>query len=698
MKKWLILLLLLIAVPVSAQNVTVTGTITDTQSTPYSNGSLTVSLVNTTGQVATFGGSPTFQKVYSATLSSTGAFSISLPPNSTASPSILPIGTQWNFSYQAQGGYGAANVSVTITGAGDISGTISNQTRITWPYGNIPPPGGFGQVIIFVSPTTLGWGNNGGCGIVTTKTTNYSASGTDAGRTLSFNGTNLTLTLPNPLPNPAWSICVNDLAATNLTISPNGLTLNGGGSLSISTGQGVSISTDGTNYYYVGGVSSSSGTVTPEPQYSIPYYSASGTASTLGQVCSPPTANGSYNLLYSVTASAAVQPSCPEVGMTSAVISGASNSYTVAYSDVSGQNVQHDLAGSQAVTVTLPTPTTLTNTNAVFRYTNNSAQSDTITPTTWTISKNGAAAGASISVAANTTCLVYVDAFNASVWDANCLSSTASGAPTFPVNAQTASYSVVAGDFSSCKLITMSSTAATTVTLLGVAPAAGRCIQVQNINTGAVTIARNGLNIDGSAQNIILGAYNGTFVISDGSNYFTQHGLPIGCLSSCSWFPMFNAPVTGGVAQGVSNANNPILFRTRIEQVETATKITFNVATLAAASHGDLGLYGNCTTTCSKLWDTGSFSVASTGVQTVTITAVTIPPGTYYVGFCSDSSTDQVSAVSVSSNFIANATAPANTWGISSDSCAAGVLPSTITIANITNNVNVNPPFMMVSN
>lgn len=144
-----------------AQTVDVTGTITDTQLTPYSNGLLTITFVNSTGQLATFGGNPSFQKSYSVFLDANGAFTVKLPPNSTVSPSIQPAGTQWNFSYQSQGGYGAANVNITITSSGSISGTLSNLVRITWPYGNIPPPGSSGQGIVFVTPTTLGWGAAG---------------------------------------------------------------------------------------------------------------------------------------------------------------------------------------------------------------------------------------------------------------------------------------------------------------------------------------------------------------------------------------------------------------------------------------------------------------------------------------------------------------------------------------------------------
>lgn len=158
MLKRLLLLLSIVIWPslLLAQNVTVTGTITDNNSTIYAGGTMTVTFVNTTGQQATFGGNPNFQKVYSAVLDNTGSFSISLPPNSTASPSIQPAGTQWNFAYTSLGNYGAANVSVTITGSGSISGTVSSLTRITWPFNASPPPCSTGQVV-----ASIGSGNNG---------------------------------------------------------------------------------------------------------------------------------------------------------------------------------------------------------------------------------------------------------------------------------------------------------------------------------------------------------------------------------------------------------------------------------------------------------------------------------------------------------------------------------------------------------
>jgi hypothetical protein len=100
-----------------------------------------------------------------------------------------------------------------------------------------------------------------------------------------------------------------------------------------------------------------------------------------------------------------------------------------------------------------------------------------------------------------------------------------SAAPTFPVTSQTANYTVLAGDFSACKHITMSNAGATTVTLLGTAPAAGQCISVGNIGAGGVAVARNGLTIDGAASNVSLTTNQSVDIISDGTNYFTRRGI-----------------------------------------------------------------------------------------------------------------------------------------------------------------------------
>lgn len=87
-------------------------------------------------------------------------------------------------------------------------------------------------------------------GLAQVKTANYTAVSTDEGSLLTFNGSNLTLTLPATLPDSGWYIFVQNLNVTNLTINPNGLQIDSqGGSLSIGQFSGLIIFTDGTNYF-----------------------------------------------------------------------------------------------------------------------------------------------------------------------------------------------------------------------------------------------------------------------------------------------------------------------------------------------------------------------------------------------------------------------------------------------------------------
>ena len=83
------------------------------------------------------------------------------------------------------------------------------------------------------------------------KTASYSAVAGDNGKILSFNSASpVTLTLPAAPPSATWNIEVQNVGAGVLTISPNGLTLDGGSSsLTLAQSQGLYISTDGTNYF-----------------------------------------------------------------------------------------------------------------------------------------------------------------------------------------------------------------------------------------------------------------------------------------------------------------------------------------------------------------------------------------------------------------------------------------------------------------
>lgn len=111
---------------------------------------------------------------------------------------------------------------------------------------------------------------------------------------------------------------------------------------------------------------------------------------------------------------------------------------------------------------------------------------------------------------------------------AGAFSCTASGAPTFPVNPKTATYQVLAADFTSCKVITVASgTFTVTLVASGSQPTNGQCIWVTNYGSGVVTIAASGQNINGGAGSLTLNAGSataptGAFIVSDSTNYFAQ--------------------------------------------------------------------------------------------------------------------------------------------------------------------------------
>jgi hypothetical protein len=94
------------------------------------------------------------------------------------------------------------------------------------------------------------------------QTVNYAPVLSDCGKTIAMNNAALTLTLPSPPINSACEIKVENWNASSLTISRNGLTIDGAASnLTLTQNQGVTLDTDGSNYGTVRGVSGA-GTVT----------------------------------------------------------------------------------------------------------------------------------------------------------------------------------------------------------------------------------------------------------------------------------------------------------------------------------------------------------------------------------------------------------------------------------------------------
>ncbi len=105
-------------------------------------------------------------------------------------------------------------------------------------------------------------------------------------------------------------------------------------------------------------------------------------------------------------------------------------------------------------------------------------------------------------------------------------------ATPYAVNPQTATYQVLAADFTCSKTISVASgTFTITLVASGSQPVAGSWIKIINYGSGVLTVARSGQNINGGTTSLTIGAGsaaspNSAFVQSDGTNYFATIGIP----------------------------------------------------------------------------------------------------------------------------------------------------------------------------
>jgi len=214
-----------------------------------------------------------------------------------------------------------------------------------------------------------------------------------------------------------FSAAAQSNTSTIITSGNGRSTLHGSGAPTGSCIAGILYTNDVTGAVYscdsgswVPASGTGSGTVNSGAKYAPAIYPNAGT--TVGPGCTPPATPGQYAYEYVVPSTSAVAPTCPQIGTGSGggPITGATSTYLVLYSDNSNV-VNHDSAGSAAVTVTLPTAVTLSNAAFGFVYENDSAHADTITPTTWTI--DGAA---SLTVPTYSTVSVKVDPASATNW------------------------------------------------------------------------------------------------------------------------------------------------------------------------------------------------------------------------------------------------------------------------------------------
>jgi hypothetical protein len=163
---------------------------------------------------------------------------------------------------------------------------------------------------------------------------------------------------------------------------------------------------------------------------------------------------------------------------------------TVLYSDVLPCTIFHARADTNAVTETIPTPTTLNNSNAAFIYENDSNQTDTLTPTTWTIALGHSAAASTLNVPSNVKCTIQIDPSVSTTWDAVCTP-----------NALTVALSAVSG----------SAAQAT-----GTEGAAGDNYTFAGVETGNLTAYLSFVNTNSTNNNTSLGFLAGAAGTSTG--------------------------------------------------------------------------------------------------------------------------------------------------------------------------------------
>lgn len=194
----------------------------------------------------------------------------------------------------------------------------------------------------------------------------------------------------------------------------------------LNSGTGASSTTfwrgDGTWGTPAGGAGS--GTVNSGTQFAFGIYSTTGTV--ISQGPTPPAVNGSYLCGYSVSASAAVSPTCPQVGVAPRNVTGTTD--TVLYSDNS-QLVTYQ--GTAAVAVSFPTPTTLTNTHFYSVLWNNTSGPGgivTVTPITFTV--NGAS---TLAIVSGQECRFSINPGNATDWLARCSGGGGGSGTSFPL-------------------------------------------------------------------------------------------------------------------------------------------------------------------------------------------------------------------------------------------------------------------------
>jgi hypothetical protein len=333
-----------------AQYTTVTATagIKDKNSNAYT-GSYSVTFIKDSGDPANsrLNGN-TFTQSFTGTLTSGGAFPSSL--SLASNPAVTPGISHWRFFICAGNGFPCFTDDLTISGASQDVSTALSAVAPNVNSGYIP-----GTIV----QNTAGINNQHG----------PNQPGVYA---VSAGGQYYPL------------IAATDTTGKGVAITPSGIVF-----------PDASLQTS---------ASSGGGSPGGSP-YDLQYYS---TSSSFGGITAP-SSNGYYSCGYQVTGSAAVAPTCTQLGLSPRAASGSSD--TIAYTDVLGQV-------NAVASESLPTPTTLTNSQFQTTIYCPLVTGCLITPVTWTIAANGGTALANLQLYYDDSAFIFVDPTNSQQWDA----------------------------------------------------------------------------------------------------------------------------------------------------------------------------------------------------------------------------------------------------------------------------------------
>lgn len=195
------------------------------------------------------------------------------------------------------------------------------------------------------------------------------------------------------------------------------------------------------------------------------------------------------------------------------------------------------------------------------------------------------------------------------------------GFPVFPASVnlpmtggavvKTANYSVAAADCG--RLITFYSASNLTVTLPATAPVVPTgatpsqwCVFLGCIGTGNLTIHPNGLNLDESASDVVLGS-GCLYLTTDGTNYFTSRGAPA--------VRVLGLPI-GAPAAGIVLSTSNVSGVLTVPFACTITAYSINLGP------GDAG------TVTVKVWKIAAGTAIPTSANSISTSGVSLSSGT----------------------------------------------------------------------